>query len=54
MHWNSDGSVLAIAGMKHSQRSDNTDGRPPLQEVQFYDPFGRHMRSLKVPGSKST
>jgi hypothetical protein len=47
--WNSNGSVLALAGSQSSQTSagDQRD----VSMVQFYDPQGTHLRSLKVPGS---
>ncbi|KAH9097856.1 hypothetical protein LEN26_016945 [Aphanomyces euteiches] len=46
--WNCDGTVLALAG---TQKGRGSDGRE-YNIVQFYDPFGRHLKSLKVPGSK--
>eukprot|EP00057_Strongylocentrotus_purpuratus_P012812 XP_011667286.1 PREDICTED: WD repeat-containing protein 35 isoform X1 [Strongylocentrotus purpuratus] len=44
--WNYNGSALAVAG---SQKSAQTD--KDVNVVQFYNPFGEHMRTLKVPGS---
>ncbi|OQR99308.1 WD repeat protein 35 [Thraustotheca clavata] len=48
--WNCDGTVLALAGTQ-STRSSSGDIRE-FNIVQFYDPFGRYLRSLKVPGSR--
>ncbi|OQR99052.1 WD repeat protein 35 [Achlya hypogyna] len=48
--WNCDGTVLALAGTQ-STRSNSGDVRE-FNIVQFYDPFGRYLRSLKVPGSR--
>ncbi|EQC32501.1 hypothetical protein SDRG_09827 [Saprolegnia diclina VS20] len=48
--WNCDGTVLALAGTQ-STRSNAGDVRE-FNIVQFYDPFGRYLRSLKVPGSR--
>lgn len=48
MKWNTSGSVLAISGTK----SVNSGGEmKDTQMVQFYNPFGKHLRTLKVPGS---
>eukprot|EP00456_Euglypha_rotunda_P014472 TRINITY_DN14558_c0_g3_i6.p1 TRINITY_DN14558_c0_g3~~TRINITY_DN14558_c0_g3_i6.p1 ORF type:complete len:362 (-),score=41.07 TRINITY_DN14558_c0_g3_i6:23-1108(-) len=49
--WNHNGSVLAIAGStikdptKDSPKEDNKS-----HCVQFYSPFGKHLRTLNVPG----
>ena len=43
-HWNHDGSVLAIAGTMASVGGDNKEANV----VQFYNPFGDHLRTLKV------
>jgi hypothetical protein len=48
MKWNSMGSVLAIAGTRSAGEGKDT------QMVQFYTPFGKHLRTLKVPGSGMT
>ena len=45
IQWNHCGSVLAIGG---SQRVVNQDKEVNI--VQFYTPFGEHLRTLKVPG----
>jgi len=46
--WNTFGSVLAISGTK--VEGAGTAARE-TQMVQFYNPFGKHLRTLKVPGS---
>ncbi|CAH1774582.1 unnamed protein product [Owenia fusiformis] len=43
--WNHVGAVLAVAG---SQKTSNSD--KDVNVVQFYTPFGEHLRTLKVPG----
>uniref|UniRef100_A0A7S4L907 Anaphase-promoting complex subunit 4 WD40 domain-containing protein n=1 Tax=Guillardia theta TaxID=55529 RepID=A0A7S4L907_GUITH len=43
--WNYQGSILAIAGA-----AANSGGDQNVSQVQFYDPFGRHLRTLKMPG----
>ncbi|TRZ17441.1 hypothetical protein HGM15179_009695 [Zosterops borbonicus] len=46
IQWNPNGSVLAVAGfLKASQDKD-------INVVQFYTPFGEHLRTLKVPGKQ--
>ncbi|XP_071854382.1 WD repeat-containing protein 35-like isoform X2 [Apostichopus japonicus] len=47
--WNHRGSALAVAG---SQRSTTQD--KDVNVVQFYSPFGEHLRTLKVPGREIT
>ncbi|XP_073481441.1 WD repeat-containing protein 35 isoform X2 [Aquarana catesbeiana] len=47
IQWNHCGSVLAIAG---SQRATTQD--KDVNIVQFYTPFGEHLRTLKVPGKQ--
>eukprot|EP00039_Didymoeca_costata_P008719 m.115408 g.115408 ORF g.115408 m.115408 type:complete len:1163 (+) comp14202_c1_seq1:133-3621(+) len=42
--WNQQGTVLALAGM---QEVDDRN----VNVVQFYTPFGDHLRTLKVPGN---
>ncbi|GMH42155.1 hypothetical protein BSKO_10074 [Bryopsis sp. KO-2023] len=44
--WNKDGSVLAACGM-HTNPSDQSE----ISLVQFYSPMGKHLHSLRVPGS---
>ena len=45
--WSHKGDVLAIAG---SQKSANQE--KDVNIVQFYNPFGQHLRTLKVPGKE--
>nr|XP_006001165.1 PREDICTED: WD repeat-containing protein 35 isoform X1 [Latimeria chalumnae] len=47
IQWNHCGSVLAVAG---SQKTDTQD--KDLNVVQFYNPFGEHLRTLKLPGKQ--
>uniref|UniRef100_A0A4W3H1G3 WD repeat-containing protein 35 n=1 Tax=Callorhinchus milii TaxID=7868 RepID=A0A4W3H1G3_CALMI len=47
IQWNYCGSVLAVAG---SQMSPSQDKQ--VNVVQFYTPFGEHLRTLKVPGKQ--
>ncbi|KAG9494630.1 hypothetical protein GDO78_002132 [Eleutherodactylus coqui] len=47
IQWNHCGSVLAVAGC---QRITNQD--KDINIVQFYTPFGEHLRTLKVPGKQ--
>ncbi|KAJ8290228.1 hypothetical protein GJAV_G00010260 [Gymnothorax javanicus] len=49
IQWNQSGSVLAVAG---SQRAVSVD--KDVNVVQFYTPFGEHLRTLKVPGKQMT
>lgn len=47
IQWNHSGSVLAVAG---SQRALGQEKE--VNVVQFYNPFGEHLRTLKVPGKQ--
>ncbi|XP_070776290.1 WD repeat-containing protein 35 isoform X1 [Enoplosus armatus] len=49
IQWNHCGSVLAVAG---SLRASNVEKE--FNVVQFYTPFGEHLRTLKVPGKQMT
>uniref|UniRef100_A0AAY4A968 WD repeat-containing protein 35 n=1 Tax=Denticeps clupeoides TaxID=299321 RepID=A0AAY4A968_9TELE len=49
IQWNHCGSVLAVAG---SQKTTTMEKEVNL--VQFYTPFGEHLRTLKVPGKQMT
>uniref|UniRef100_A0AAQ4Q112 WD repeat-containing protein 35 n=1 Tax=Gasterosteus aculeatus aculeatus TaxID=481459 RepID=A0AAQ4Q112_GASAC len=49
IQWNHCGSALAVAG---SLRSSNLEKE--VNVVQFYTPFGEHLRTLKVPGKQMT
>ncbi|CAG9828348.1 unnamed protein product [Diabrotica balteata] len=42
--WNHNGSLLAICGRQFSEDKQ-------VNLVQFYSPFGEHLRTLKVPGN---
>ncbi|CAH0562507.1 unnamed protein product [Brassicogethes aeneus] len=42
--WNHNGSILSITGRQHCDDKE-------VNLVQFYSPFGDHLRTLKVPGS---
>lgn len=50
--WNNDGSVIALAGTQVDPSVPKGDATKEYNVVQFYDPFGRHLRSLRVPGSR--
>jgi len=52
MRWNTQGSVLAISGTKSNKTAAGE--MKDTQMVQFYNPFGKHLRTLKVPGSGIT
>jgi len=47
--WNCNGTVLALAGSQLTKLSSGDQREVSL--VQFYNPFGQHLRTLKVPGS---
>ncbi|XP_010201833.1 WD repeat-containing protein 35 isoform X2 [Colius striatus] len=47
IQWNHCGSVLAVAGSLKSTSQDKD-----VNIVQFYTPFGEHLRTLKVPGKQ--
>ncbi|KAI4891832.1 hypothetical protein NFI96_020511 [Prochilodus magdalenae] len=49
IQWNHCGSVLAIAGSLRSASGDKD-----LNVLNFYTPFGEHLRTLKVPGKQIT
>ncbi|XP_056645490.1 WD repeat-containing protein 35 [Diorhabda sublineata] len=42
--WNHNGSLLAICGRQFAEEKQ-------VNLVQFYSPFGEHLRTLKVPGN---
>ncbi|KAG7386680.1 WD repeat-containing protein 35 [Phytophthora pseudosyringae] len=52
VRWNNDGSVIALAGTQVDNSASKGDAPKEFNVVQFYDPFGRHLRSLRVPGSR--
>ncbi|NWU98188.1 WDR35 protein, partial [Upupa epops] len=47
IQWNHCGSVLAVAGSLKTTSQDKD-----VNIVQFYTPFGEHLRTLKVPGKQ--
>ncbi|XP_042302193.1 WD repeat-containing protein 35 isoform X3 [Sceloporus undulatus] len=47
VQWNHCGNVLAIAGFQK-----NATQEKDINVVQFYSPFGEHLRTLKVPGKQ--
>ncbi|KFO69739.1 WD repeat-containing protein 35, partial [Cuculus canorus] len=47
IQWNHCGSVLAVAGTLKTTSQDKD-----INIVQFYTPFGEHLRTLKVPGKQ--
>ncbi|KAM7428718.1 WD repeat-containing protein 35 [Porites harrisoni] len=49
IQWNNCGAVLAVAGMQRA-----TGQEKDINVVQFYTPFGEHLRTLKVPGKQIT
>lgn len=46
--WNPDGTILAVSGVKSASAES---GGKELAMVQFYNPYGDHLRTLKVPGN---
>jgi WD repeat-containing protein 35 len=50
MKWNHCGSILAISGVQNAKSSQGEDRE--VSVVQFYTPYGQHVRSLKIPGKK--
>ena len=48
--WCHDGSILAVAGTMSVTGGSEKDSNV----VQFYTPFGEHLRTLKVPGKQIT
>lgn len=49
IEWNTMGSILAIAGTQRVAQQDRE-----VNVIQFYTPFGEHLRTLKVPGKQLT
>lgn len=49
IQWNNCGAVLAVAGIQKAIGQDKD-----INVVQFYTPFGEHLRTLKVPGKQIT
>ncbi|KAI8828138.1 hypothetical protein BJ741DRAFT_627188 [Chytriomyces cf. hyalinus JEL632] len=52
LKWNNYGSILAVSGIQFARSSQGEEKE--VSVVQFYDPFGQYLRSLKVPGKKIT
>ncbi|KAJ3110150.1 WD repeat-containing protein 35, partial [Nowakowskiella sp. JEL0407] len=52
MKWNHNGSVLAVSGVQYTKSAQGEEKEICL--VQFYDPFGQYIRSLKIPGKRIT
>ena len=50
--WNHNGSVLAISGTQFTATPQGEEKE--LATVQLYDPFGTHLRSLKIPNKAIT
>jgi len=48
LSWNTNGSVLAVGGVSMSRGPEDKQA----SQVQFYSPFGAHLRTLRVPGSR--
>ena len=48
--WNHDGTILAVAGQMFVPGAAEKDSNV----VQFYNPHGEHLRTLKVPGKQIT
>lgn len=48
--WNHDGTILAAAGSMYVTGASEKDSNV----VQFYNPHGEHLRTLKVPGKQIT
>eukprot|EP00516_Mucochytrium_quahogii_P007622 CAMPEP_0203752874 /NCGR_PEP_ID=MMETSP0098-20131031/6733_1 /ASSEMBLY_ACC=CAM_ASM_000208 /TAXON_ID=96639 /ORGANISM=" , Strain NY0313808BC1" /LENGTH=1294 /DNA_ID=CAMNT_0050643241 /DNA_START=364 /DNA_END=4245 /DNA_ORIENTATION=- len=46
--WNCNGSILALAGSQVTKLANGEVRK--LCMVQFYSPFGQHLKTLKVPG----
>lgn len=49
IQWNHNGSLLALAGTAKMNENEVTK---ECNVVQFYTPFGEHLRTLKVPGKE--
>jgi WD repeat-containing protein 35 len=45
--WNSSGTILAVTGSQVSQRGDTVR---TINQVKFYDPFGKYLRNIRIPG----
>ena len=45
--WSSNGNILAVTGSHTSQRGDAVR---VINQVKFYDAFGRYLRNIRIPG----
>ncbi|KAJ3324647.1 WD repeat-containing protein 35 [Boothiomyces sp. JEL0866] len=50
LQWNVNGSILAISGLQYIKNNQGEEKETCV--VQFWDPFGNFLRSIKVPGKK--
>lgn len=50
MQWNVNGTLLAISGIQFARNSQGEEKETCL--VQFWSPFGKFLRSIKVPGKR--
>ncbi|KAJ3096803.1 WD repeat-containing protein 35 [Phlyctochytrium planicorne] len=50
LKWNTNGSILAVSGVQFARSSQGEEKE--VSVVQFYDPCGQYLRSLKVPGKR--
>jgi WD repeat-containing protein 35 len=50
LKWDPNGTIVAIAGMQVQAQSQGGGDRE-VGVVQFYNPGGQHLRTLRVPGS---
>ena len=51
--WNPDGTTLAVAGSIRLNTDSNNSSNNNTNVVEFYNSFGVHLRTLRVPGSGS-
>jgi WD repeat-containing protein 35 len=47
--WNAAGTILAIAGAQ--EMASTVGDKKEISVVQFYNPYGQHLKTLKVPGT---
>ncbi|KAI9007103.1 hypothetical protein BC832DRAFT_554249 [Gaertneriomyces semiglobifer] len=52
LRWNHNGTILAVSGVQSVRNIQGEEKEVSL--VQFYDPFGQFLRSMKVPGKRIT
>eukprot|EP00771_Trimastix_marina_P000022 gnl/Trimastix_PCT/1017.p1 GENE.gnl/Trimastix_PCT/1017~~gnl/Trimastix_PCT/1017.p1 ORF type:complete len:1177 (-),score=415.03 gnl/Trimastix_PCT/1017:129-3659(-) len=46
VHWNSSGTILAIAGYQQPSGANSVNNR-----IQFYSPYGQHLHTLRLPST---